>query len=148
MRKIKLLKIVGNLLRKLRKLYMNNGTVYLEIFSLAQAIENSRQFLFLRTDILQKTVVGCPCFLNDKQSSLYLPCPVFPATSLTLSFLCLHINAYKSALDFGQYHSTFASRSPDNVTHFLEQFTSPLKRGLEHLFISYQKRCTMETQYN
>ena len=138
MRKIKLPKIVGNLLRKLRKLYMN-GTVHLEIFSLTQAIENSRQFLLLRTDILQKTVVGCPCFLNDKQSSLYLPCPVFPATSLTLSLLCLHINAYKSALDFGQYHSTFASRSPDNVTHFLKQFTSPLKHGLEHLLISYQK---------
>ena len=113
--------------------------IHLEIFSIAQAIENSKQFLLLRTDILQKTVVGCPCFLNDKQSSLYLPCPVFPATSLALSFLCLHINAYKSAFDFGQYHSTFSSRSPDNVTHFLEQFTSPLKHGLEHLLISYQK---------
>ena len=34
---------------------------YLEIFSLPQVIENCRQFLLLRTDILQKTVVGCPC---------------------------------------------------------------------------------------
>ena len=34
---------------------------HLEIFSLPQVIENCRLFLFLRTDILQKTVVGCPC---------------------------------------------------------------------------------------
>ena len=33
---------------------------HLDIFSLPQAIENSRQFLLLRTDFLQKTVVGCP----------------------------------------------------------------------------------------
>ena len=33
---------------------------HLEIFSLPQAIENSRQFLPLRTDISEKTVVGCP----------------------------------------------------------------------------------------
>ena len=39
MGKIKLQKIVENLLGKLRKLYMD-GTV---IFSLSQAIENSRQ---------------------------------------------------------------------------------------------------------
>ena len=36
---------------------------HLEIFSLPLAIENSRQFLLLRTDILQKTVFGCPWFL-------------------------------------------------------------------------------------
>ena len=34
--------------------------MHLKTFSLPQAIENSRQFLFLRTDILQKTVVGYP----------------------------------------------------------------------------------------
>ena len=39
-----------------------NGTVHLEIFSLPQAIENSREYLLLRTDIIQKTVVGCPWF--------------------------------------------------------------------------------------
>ena len=33
-----------------------------EMFSLPPAIENSRQFLLLRTDILQKTVVGYPCY--------------------------------------------------------------------------------------
>ena len=33
---------------------------HLEIFSLPQAIENSSQFLLLQTDILQKTVIGCP----------------------------------------------------------------------------------------
>ena len=49
MRKIKLQKIVGEW----------NG--HLEILSPPQGIENSRQFLLLRTDILQKTVDGCPC---------------------------------------------------------------------------------------
>ena len=32
-----------------------------------QGMENARLFLLLRTDILQKTVVGCPC-LNTCQS--------------------------------------------------------------------------------
>ena len=49
MRKIKLQKIVGNLMDKLRKLRKWNG--HLEILSLPQGIENSRQFLLLRTDI-------------------------------------------------------------------------------------------------
>ena len=31
-----------------------------EIFSRHQMIENSRQYLLLRTDIFQKTLVGCP----------------------------------------------------------------------------------------
>ena len=31
-----------------------------DIFSRPQVIENSRQYLLLPTDILQKTVVGCP----------------------------------------------------------------------------------------
>ena len=52
MRKIKLQTIVGNLLHELRKLNMN-GTV--------TGVENSRQYLLLRTDILQKTVVENPC---------------------------------------------------------------------------------------
>ena len=38
---------------------------HLEIFSLPQAIENSRQYLLLRTDILQKTVVGCRWDIRD-----------------------------------------------------------------------------------
>jgi len=33
---------------------------HLQIFNRPQAIENSRQYLLLRADILQKTVVGCP----------------------------------------------------------------------------------------
>ena len=37
-----------------------NMNGHLEIFRLPQAIEQFRQFLLLRTDILQKTVVGCP----------------------------------------------------------------------------------------
>ena len=36
--------------------------IHFEIFSLPQVIETiCRQFLLLRTDILQKTVDGCPC---------------------------------------------------------------------------------------
>ena len=34
----------------------------LEIFSRPQVIENSRQYLLLRTASLQKTVVGCPWY--------------------------------------------------------------------------------------
>ena len=46
-----------------------------EIFSLPQAIENSRQFLGLRTDILQKTVVGCPwCYCLESPFNLNQPC--------------------------------------------------------------------------
>ena len=52
--KIKLQKIVASLLVK----HEWNG--HLEILSLPQGKENSKQFLLLRTDILQKTVVGCP----------------------------------------------------------------------------------------
>ena len=50
MRKIKLQKIVGNLMDKLRKLHERNG--HLEILSFPQGIENSRQFLLL-----------CPCMV-------------------------------------------------------------------------------------
>ena len=60
MRKIKLQKtVIRELVDKPRKMYMD-GTGRPEILSLPQGIENSRQFLLLRTDILQKTVVGCP----------------------------------------------------------------------------------------
>ena len=52
------IEIVGNLLDKLRKLYMN-GTV-INFWPSSTVIENSRQYLLLRTDILQKTVAGCP----------------------------------------------------------------------------------------
>ena len=58
MGKIKLQKIVGYLLLKIRKLHEWNSHV--EIFSPPQAIENSRQFLLVRKDISQKTVVVCP----------------------------------------------------------------------------------------
>ena len=37
---------------------MNEWNCRLEIFSRPQVIENSRQYLLLRTDILQETVVG------------------------------------------------------------------------------------------
>ena len=63
--KNKLQKIVGNLFATLRKLYMN-GTGRLEIFSRPQVIENFRQNMLFRTDISQKTVVGCPCWLTSQ----------------------------------------------------------------------------------
>ena len=40
---------------------------HLEIFIHLHTIENSRQHLLLRTDILQKTVLGCPWLLNQWQ---------------------------------------------------------------------------------
>ena len=51
-KKKSLRKLLGVVLCKPGKLYMN-GTVI-------QVIENSRQYLLLRTDIFQKTVVGSP----------------------------------------------------------------------------------------
>ena len=59
LRKITLQKMVGNLLDRLRKLYMLEGNGHLEIFSGPEVIDNSRQYLHLWTDILQKTIVGC-----------------------------------------------------------------------------------------
>ena len=59
MAKIKLQKIVGNLLIKLRKLYMN-GTVAWKFLAFLKLQKILRQFLLLRTDFSQKTVVGCP----------------------------------------------------------------------------------------
>ena len=60
MQKTKLQKTVGNLLDTATKtVHEWNG--HPEIFSLPQVIENCRQFLLLRTDIVQKTVVGCTC---------------------------------------------------------------------------------------
>ena len=45
---------------KLQKIEWNG---HLEMFNRPQAKENSRQSLLLRTDILQKTVVGCPWYM-------------------------------------------------------------------------------------
>ena len=76
MRKIKLQKIVGNLLHKLRRsskiVHEWNG--YLEILSRPQVIENPRQYLLLRTDILQKTVVGCPWYAAENVDYLQASC--------------------------------------------------------------------------
>ena len=33
------------------------------MFSLSGAVENFRRYLLIRTDILQKTVDGCPCLM-------------------------------------------------------------------------------------
>ena len=70
-------KLVRNLLDKLRKLYIHDWNDHLEIFSCPQVIENSSQYLFLRTDILQKKVVGCLCFsltiVEKKTTTCILP---------------------------------------------------------------------------
>ena len=44
---------------------------YLKVFSRPQVIENSRQYSLLRTGILKKTVVGCPCPLACEQALLF-----------------------------------------------------------------------------
>ena len=49
--------MVGNVLEKAWKI-VHEWNVHLEIFSRPDAKENFRQNLLLRTDILQKTVVG------------------------------------------------------------------------------------------
>ena len=73
MLRIKIQKIEGKKLDKLRKLHMNWNS-HLEFLNRSQAIENSRQSFLLRTDILQKTVVGCPWFkrLPKKLTSIGL----------------------------------------------------------------------------
>ena len=64
---IKLKKNVGNLLDKLRKLYIN-GTVI--IFGRPQIIENSSQYLRLRKIVSQKESLGA---LNKTQKSKSAP---------------------------------------------------------------------------
>ena len=54
-------------LDKLRKI-VHDWNGHLGIVSRPRVIENSRQFLLLRTDILQKTVVGCPWFRLENGS--------------------------------------------------------------------------------
>ena len=65
MQKTELQKIVGNYQIIASKIVREwNG--HLEMFSVPQAIENSREFLLLRTDILQKTVVVCSFNISMK----------------------------------------------------------------------------------
>ena len=45
---------------------------YPETFSLSGAVEIFRRYLLIRTDILQKTVDGCPCMVNPTELSLSL----------------------------------------------------------------------------
>ena len=42
---------------------------YPEMLSLSGAVEIFRRYLLIRTDILQKTVDGCPCILQARQSA-------------------------------------------------------------------------------
>ena len=62
--KIKLHKILGNLLDNLRKLYISGTVIKKFLAFLKPAIENSRQFLLFRTDFFQKTVLGCPWLMS------------------------------------------------------------------------------------
>ena len=52
---------------------------HLDVFSRPQVIENSRQYLLLRSDILKKTVVGFPLF------SLFKTNFIFPCKHLVLN---------------------------------------------------------------
>ena len=70
---------------KLWKLYMN-GHCHLEIFRLPQAIKNSRQFLLLRTDISEKTVVGCPWM--DTSSLFQNDAPNFKKEAFIIVEMC------------------------------------------------------------
>ena len=38
---------------------------YPDMFSLSGAVETFRRYLLIRTDILQKTVDGCPCVVTE-----------------------------------------------------------------------------------
>ena len=58
---MKLQKIVGYFVDKLRKI-VPEWNAYLESISRIQTIENSRQYLLLRTDILLKESLGVPDF--------------------------------------------------------------------------------------
>ena len=68
--RIKLQKIIGNFWK-----IVHEWSSHLKVFSLPQVIENFRQYLLLRTDILQKTVVGCPC-------DIVLPVPPYYKLSI------------------------------------------------------------------
>ena len=92
MQKIKLQKTVGNLLDKF---YMN-GNGHLEIFSHPQVMRKF-QSIFASTDILQKTVVGCPPIFVVLQISLL--CSI-SCTYLTIPYICFYCKKlYFMALD-------------------------------------------------
>ena len=69
MGKIQLQKIVGNLLDKLRKLYMN-GTVIFKFLAFLQAIENSKQFYFSEQIFHRKQSLGAPDMMVSWKKSL------------------------------------------------------------------------------
>ena len=50
------------------------GNGQIEIFSRPQVMENSRQYLPLRIDILQKTVVGCPRYSKIIHLAQFVKC--------------------------------------------------------------------------
>ena len=54
-----ILQKIGNLLDNVSKI-VHEWNGHLETCSLPEAIENSRKFLLLRTDILQKQSLGAP----------------------------------------------------------------------------------------
>ena len=50
---------------------MQEWNSHQEIFSHPQILENSRQYLLPRTDILQKTVVGVPLKMDTSSKRIY-----------------------------------------------------------------------------
>ena len=89
-RKIKLKKIVGNSLEYVTKI-VHEGNGHLKIRSLAEAIDNCRQFLLLRIDILQKTVVP---LLKVPQVFTALEDESFTLKATSLRWRCLIISFY------------------------------------------------------
>ena len=72
MEKIKLQKIVKNLLDKLRKLIVRAWNGQLEMFRLPQPIEDSRQFLFLRFNYLRSSQHGLKKYIKLIYSTSFL----------------------------------------------------------------------------
>ena len=113
----------------LRKLYMNGTACHLEIFSLPQAIENSRQFFRLRTDILQKTIVGCPWKLSgfEKHNFLYRLITLYKASKAVLSFGFVDKNSTTYTFQNLNVHWLKGVLSMTKFVLFLQGGSTPVK---------------------
>ena len=71
---------------------------HLEIFSRPQVIENSRQYLLLRTDILQETVVGYVMRVLLRFKRTFLECYYMNGNTLdTQMLIVVQISLEKNA---------------------------------------------------
>ena len=72
--KIKLQKIVGNLLYKFRKLYMN-GTVIRKFVAVLKQKKILGSICFFEQIFYRKQSLGaCPCLLNESQDEIIVTC--------------------------------------------------------------------------